>query len=428
MAEEIILNEKQMQAFRHMQEGNNVFITGPGGTGKTTLIKEFVNNTPERNIAVTSTTGASALWIDGRTLHSYLGIGLGTDTIGNLYKKIKGNKALHNRWLNLDCLIIDEISMLSPDLFDKLEELACRIRYEQRSFFVKERELPFGGIQLVLSGDFCQLPVVGEDRFCFEAKKWKDCVHYTVYLDSIIRQENEVFQTILNNIRLGNVTTSATLELNKCVGRKLEVDGITPTKIYTTNNSVDIINNVELDKLGNDIYDYEMNVIKYAPMNARTIDRYKKDCIAPDLVSLCVDAQVMLLINLDLDAGLVNGSRGKVIRFVDNYPEVLFTNGVQMVIGPNLWQYHDDRKLKCLEIKQIPLRLAWAITVHKSQGMTIDLAEVDLSNLFTWNMAYVALSRVRSLDGLTIKKIDYEAIKVHPKAVEFYQGLEHEND
>lgn len=416
----IKLNEKQNYAYNLMAQGTNIFITGPGGVGKTALIKLFTKvYSKSKIIAVTSTTGTSALLINGTTIHSYLGIGFGTNTVESITNKIKSMPWLRKRWTSLECLIIDEISMMNPDLFDKIEQIARILR---------KSKAPFGGIQLILSGDFCQLPVVGNDKFCFEADSWNFCIQKTIYLTQIIRQNDTIFQNVLNNIRIGNITDKIKTILNNRLNANLSNDfGILPTKLYSTNIDVDRINNIELDKLAaKDLtfYEYEMDTHVNAKVTNRAgvIEKFKKSCNAPEILQLCVGAQVMLLKNLDLTNGLANGSRGIVIGFTQDLPVVKFLNGEERIIDMEIWEVIENDK-PVLSAKQIPLKIAYAISIHKSQGCSLDFAEIDLSNIFEYGQAYVALSRVKSLQGLSIIGVDYKNICAHPKALEFYSNI-----
>ena len=415
----LILNTKQQIAFDIMRRGENLFLTGSGGVGKTRLIQHFISiNKNKKNkftsLGITSTTGTSAIIFGGSTLHSFLGIGLGNGDIETLLRNILSKKYIHKRWINLKTLIIDEISMLNPDLFDKLEILAKRI---------KNNDLPFGGIQLILSGDFLQLPVVGSDNFCFEALSWNSCITNIINLTEIIRQSDEVFQRCLNNIRFGNITEETIEILNSRVGVQLCNDiGIKPTRLYPLNKNVDYMNEKEISKINDDFYEYDMTINNIGEIPDYTIEKYVKNCQASETIQLAVGVQVMLLYNLDFEKELVNGSRGVIIRFVNDIPVVKFLNGVETLIDFHDWDIKEQDKI-VLTISQIPLKLAYSFTIHKLQGSSLDYVEVDLSNIFTYAQAYVSLSRVRSLEGLSIIAIDYTKIKAHPKALEFYNNL-----
>lgn len=423
---DIKLNKLQQEAYDNIIKGHNVFITGSAGTGKSVVIQFYrERNMIFKNIGVTSTTGVSAIVIGGTTLHSYLGIGIGTDNVENLIRKINKNKKIKNRWKTIDVLIIDEISMLSPELFDKIEEIARKMRYIKNI-----PDKPFGGIQLILTGDFLQLPVVKNDHFCFESKSWNNCIEKTIYLTEIVRQNDKSFQNILNEIRFGFISTEAKKILNSRIGIKLKNDkGIKPTRIYTTNVSVDMLNEDELNKLENEegLFEYEMNYDFYdynltTCDKNRLIEKYTKSCLAPDKLLLCRGAQVMLLANLDIEHGLANGSRGIVIDFIENIPIVRFMNGQEKIMEYYSWDIKEGEDV-IMRINQIPLKLAWAFTIHKSQSITLDYAEIDLGNMFTYGQAYVGLSRVKNIEGLSIIEINYGKIQAHPKAIEYYNRL-----
>lgn len=423
---EIKLTPQQAEAFDLMANGQSVFLTGPAGVGKSNLIKMFRDEySTHKYIAITSTTGISAILLGGTTLHSYLGIGLGTGSTGALTTKILKKPYLRKKWKQLDTLIIDEVSMLDPELFDKLEAIARAVRYDER---------PFGGIQLILSGDFAQLPVVGSDNFVFESKQWDACIKHVFYLTTIMRQTDVDFQKCLNEARMGKFSPESKQLLTSCLNRKLVNDyGIKPTKLFSTNAEVDFVNKQELDTLADTLegedaefrqYDLEMEVYSSVRPAQRQyiIEKYRKNCIATAELRLCKWAQVMLLHNLDLDKGLCNGSRGVVVDFLEDMPVVKFLNGEQRVIDYHIWEYEEgDRKL--LSITQIPLKLAWAVTIHKSQGATLDYVEVDLENVFEYGQAYTALSRVRNIEGLSITGLDFKKFSIHPKAKHFYLNL-----
>jgi ATP-dependent DNA helicase PIF1 len=417
LSTDIKLSKKQNIAYNLMVEGKSIFLSGAAGSGKTAVLKMFIKVYKSNKImGVTSTTGISALLFGGVTIHSFLGIGLGQGSVESIVGKLYKRPHLRKRWCELEVLIIDEISMLSPVLFDKIENIARRVRHNEK---------PFGGIQLILSGDYLQLPCIGSDDFCFESKSWENCIEKTIYLTEIMRQKDVDFQNCLNDVRVGLLTEKTRKLLLTRVGVTLENDfGIKPTKLFSTNYSVDNVNNKELDLLAEsnpEFFEYNMQIKAYPGVNNKeyAIEKYKKNCNAPETLQLCVGAQVMLLCNLDTEGGLVNGSRGVVKGFVGDIPMVTFINGKEILIDYNIWESEEQDK-KILKIIQIPLKLAYALTIHKSQGCSLDYAEIDLSNTFANGQAYVALSRVKNLGGLSIIDIDFDKIVANERAVEFY--------
>ena len=421
---EFRLNIKQTNAIEHINSGKNIFLTGGTGVGKTAVLKYFIRmNKHIKNIAITSTTGTSAILLNGSTLHSYLGIGLGTGSSGSITTKINKKKYLKERWKNMDVLIIDEVSMLSAELFDKLEEIARSVR---------KNKLPFGGIQLILSGDFTQLKPIDSDKFCFESESWNFIIQEIIYLTEIIRQNNKLFQECLNDIRLANITPKTQNIINKRVGIELENEfGIIPTELYAKNDIVNSINKTSLKNLakeGNIIYEYNLEFEIYKNSENQTSDisklreKYLKSVPAMEKLEICKGCQVMLLYNLDIENKLINGSRGIVIDFVDDIPIVKFLNGIERLIDYTIWEI-EESDTKIASITQIPLKLGYAFSIHKIQGCSLDFAIMDLSEIFDYGMAYVALSRLRNLDGLSIISIDWNKIKIHPKAKIFYENL-----
>ena len=418
---EFKLTREQEKAYSYMVSGKSILISGIPGAGKTETIKYFrTMYQGQRVIATTSTTGRSAILINGTTLHSYLGINTGSGSVGSLSTKILKSSKLRAVWRKLETLIIDEISMLSPELFDKLEEVA-RI--------VRNNKTPFGGIQLILSGDFNQIPPIGTDSFCFEAKSWKKCIDYSIFFRENIRQTEKEFRECLLKIRDGIVDRQVKQFLKSVENKKLENGmGIEPTKMFATNVEVDEINNKELDKLaetGLEFFEYEMEteLYTYVPDREYVISKYRKNCVAPEVLQLCVGAQVMLLWNMDPYIQLVNGSRGVVTSFIDDIPVVKFLNGEERLIDYYSWEV-EERDQKLMKIVQIPLKVAYGISIHKCQGTTLDYAIVDMSSIFAPGQAYVALSRVRKVSGLSISGLNFSCIKSHPKAVEYYRKLE----
>ena len=414
----IKLNNEQESAYKYICDGFNVFITGGGGVGKSALLNYYIklNKKKKFELAVTSTTGTSATLINGTTLHSYLGLGLGKKSIDATCEKIISNKYLKRKWDKLSILIIDEISMLSADFFDKLENV---------SRIVRKSNAPFGGIQLILSGDFCQLSPIDSKNFCFEAKSWSNCINKIIYLTKIIRQENILFQNCLSSIRLGTITDNTENLISSRINIKLENDyGIEPTKLFSTNNLVDSINTNYLNKLcqKNKKFSYKLDTT----FDEKLKNIYKKCISVSEIVELCIGCQVMLTYNLDIENKLINGSRGVVTNFTFKdgifIPKVKFLNGIEIDVNFNVWEIEKDDEI-IGTFTQIPLKLAYALSIHKSQGCSLDYAIVDLSNLFDYGMGYVALSRIRNLEGLSIIAINWNKIKCNPKAFNFYNNL-----
>tara|TARA_B100000161_G_scaffold265296_1_gene240888 strand:+ start:1273 stop:2529 length:1257 start_codon:yes stop_codon:yes gene_type:complete len=415
---QIELNEEQKIAYNFMCSGLNIFITGGGGVGKSALLNYYIkrNKKNKYNIGITSTTGTSSILINGTTIHSYLGIGTGKKDVDSICDKINNNRYIKKRWLKLKTLIIDEISMLSANFFDKLEEIARKVRNNDK---------PFGGIQLILSGDFCQLSPVDSSNFCFEAKCWCFCVDKIVYLTKIIRQDNIIFQDCLSKIRLGEVNDNIKSLLDSRLNVELTNSfGIEPTKLFSKNFLVDSTNLSQLKKLcqKNKIYNYKMTT----DFDPKIKGKYIKLIPALEILQLCKGCQVMLTYNLDLNNHLVNGSRGVVTDFSNKngnlIPRVKFLNGIEIDIDFNTWKIEEEGKIIGV-INQIPLKLGYAFSIHKAQGCSLDYAILDLSDLFDYGMAYVALSRVRNLEGLSILSINWNKIKANPKAIEFYNNL-----
>jgi len=425
---EIVLNEQQQLVYDTICKGKSVFISGEAGTGKTEIIKKFRRDfLGKKNIAFTSTTGTSALLMNGTTIHSCMGIGLGKGTVEQLETFIsrpylKGRA----KWHDLDVLVIDEISMLDPALFDKLDQLGRSIRGSRHKYMRLE---PWGGIQLILSGDFLQLPVVGSDRFTFEADSWNISVPETFILTQNVRQSGDnIWMNILSEIRMGIVTTETSNILSDRVKVDISGNGIIPTKLYAKNIDVDRINEQELDALvtiNPDLVfvEYSMIVTKLITkkVSESVIEGYKTKCIALPVIELCVGAQVMLLTN-KLEMNLSNGSRGVIERFSpQSCPIVRFTNGSILEIEEHDFQVSDMNGKPEFILRQIPLKIAYAISIHKSQGITLDCAEVDIKSCFCEGQAYVALSRVKSLSGLSItKKFNSSCIQTNEKCLSFY--------
>lgn len=408
------MNKYQELAYFDIISGKNVFITGGGGVGKSYIIRLFYENNFSDKIYITSTTGISAFNIGGQTIHSLLGIGLGNDTVGNLIRRIKRYRK-DQIWINIKTLVVDEISMLDPVLFDKLEEIARIIRRNDK---------PFGGIQLVLSGDFCQLPCIQSDKFCFEATSWDKCIDKTHYLKEIVRQSDSEFVEVLNKIRVGVIDDNTKKLLNTRIKQPPTEDEktqIKPTILYPYNAQVDSINQQQLNKLMTANKESNTYYLKKFFANENMKETIVSSSNFVEILTLTVGVQVILTVNLDVPGGFVNGSRGVVVGFDSTLPIVKFISGTRTI---DYQTYTNENKGKILySLKQIPLKLAYAISIHKSQGMTIDLVVADLSRVFEHGQGYVCLSRVRSLEGLYLSGINYKKLTCHPKALEYYNKL-----
>ena len=425
-----MLTEKQQNAFNYMKSGKNVFLTGPGGSGKSFLIKYFIDwyksekETENSKIFITSTTGLSSILIDGITINRFSGIGIGDKDVETLYKKIIKMKNLKKRWCNTSVLIIDEISMMDADIFDKLEILAKKIR---------KNEDPFGGIQIILSGDFLQLPPVKSDNFCFESFTWDMAIDKVFYFDKIIRQNDINLQNVLNNIRVGIINEDVKNMLDSRLNKDLtNEDGIIPTLLFSKKNMVlqynenelkNLINNGNENYTYNSYYEFSKNISEES--KEFYIEMINSQYQIEDKLTFSRSSQVMLTVNLpELD--LANGSRGIIIDFSKDgekkYPIVLFLNGKILEVKPHEYTIDEDGDI--IRKFQIPLILSWAITIHKAQGMTLEFVKTDIGNsIFEYGQVYVVLSRVKNIEGLSLINIDYSKIKAHPKILKYYEKL-----
>lgn len=431
------LNYEQNRVLVNFKMNKNILVTGPAGTGKSFLINQLKKSAKiiNKKIAVTAMTGCAAWNIKGKTLHSWSGIGIGDKPVENLIKTIKKKSRLREKWINTDVLIIDEISMLTKDLFEKLNEIAKIIRLNQR---------PFGGLQIILLGDFYQLPPIDINNkvsFCFESPIWDLCIHEKIILKDIIRQIDPKLQKCLNEIREGKCSDETETIFLNCLDKKIpsSKEDIIPTKIFSMKTKIKEINDRELNSLNNEIIEFnletktELKKKDYIISDNTHIDYYSnnidKNANYEKNLQLAIGAQVMLLVNLDTDNGLINGSRGIVIDFrkidekdIKKYPVVKFLDGQEQIINPYTWEF-DENDFKMTK-KQIPLQLAWAITIHKIQGSTLNFAIIDAgSSIFEYGQSYVALSRVTSLEGLYLLSFSKKKIKAHPKVIEFYKKL-----
>jgi len=397
----------QSLALEIMLSGESVLLTGPAGAGKTYLLNQFIRfaKAEGKRVSVTATTGLAATHLGGTTIHAWAGIGVMDELPHNFTDHIsKGRRDIIEK---TDVLVIDEISMLHDYRFDMVD-IVCRL--------VRQKpDEPFGGIQVVMSGDFFQLPPINRHDsraggFVVYSNAWQQLDPVICYLQEQHRQNDQTLLDILNAMRAGDVRRH---HAEKLLARtKAELPEGDLTQLHTVNIDVDKINQVKLDSLPGDEYEYEQSTTG----SSNYVDNLQRSVLAPPKLKIKEGAFVMAVKNSP-DKKYVNGSLGKVIGFdiVTNYPIVEFRNGRTVTMMPDTWEMRDGDK-KRASITQIPLRLAWAITVHKSQGMTLDAACIDLRKAFVEGMGYVALSRVRSLESLYLVGINKMALKVSEDA------------
>lgn len=438
------LSKEQHMSFNKYINGDNIFITGPGGTGKSALIKSIYTRaiSNKKKIQVCALTGCAAVLLNcnAKTIHSWAGIGLANGTIEEILKKIKINHFLKASWLNIDILVIDEVSMMSLKLFNLLNAIGKQIRKNTK---------PFGGIQVIFTGDFYQLPPVGNKddtettRFCFESEDWDVVFHKNdqIELKKIFRQTDELYVGILNQVREGKIKKKSDEILQQYVNRTSDPSLlIRPTKLFPTKSKVDAINSTKINLLNGEEREFDMKYHtdleflkteievrkKFSEKDmASELDYLSGNLICDKIIRLKTGCQVMCVVNKQLDRGVevCNGSQGIVLGFcpITKCPIVKYNNGVKMTMVHHFWP---SEKIPGVGVSQVPLILAWALTIHKSQGTTMDFAEIDIgSGIFECGQTYVALSRVKSLNGLYLTSYDVSRIKINKKVQVFYEQL-----
>lgn len=400
---------KQKTALDILKLGHNVFLTGPAGSGKTFLLKQYIDYLKKNNIgvAITASTGIAATHMNGQTIHSWSGMGISETFNEEDYTKLKKRHYHKQKFKNAKVLIIDEVSMLHAHQLDIVNAICKKF---------KEPFSSFGGLQVILCGDFFQLPPVAkygqETRFVIESEAWEEMDPKICYLEEQHRQEDQQMLKILNDIR-SRSCNQKTLDLIISRQSKNIKNDITPTRLFTHNANVDAINDLELQKNKEKPNMFLMT----ASGNEHLVASIKKGCLAPEMLVLKKGAVVMFVKN-NFERGYVNGTLGKIVDFdLKGMPIVKTTAGRTIVATPEKWSIEDGDDALA-SVSQVPLRLAWAITVHKSQGMTLDAVEMDLSKSFEYGMGYVALSRVRTLDGIKLLGINDMALEVNPKVYE----------
>ncbi|KAK9905728.1 hypothetical protein WJX75_005308 [Coccomyxa subellipsoidea] len=411
------LSPEQQRVTDLALSGKSIFFTGCAGTGKSLVIKHILRALPAATTFLTASTGLAASALGGTTLNAFAGIGRAEGGLQGMLKMASRPDAA-KRWRTATTLIIDEISMVDGGMLDDLEQVARSVRRCKQ---------PFGGLQLVLTGDFHQLPPVAKGRqamaerkFAFEADCWESCISACMLLTKVYRQADREFVDILSAVRRGRCSRAILDKLQDRCGRPLGmVDSILPTKLYTHTDDVDAINSRHLAELSGE-------AVRFVAQDTGNPDTLKSACHAKAVVELKVGAQVMLTRNVSAKRGLVNGARGVLERFVGNtirLPVVRFASGPEVTVGKERWTVKSGNRVLATRT-QIPLACAWALSVHKSQGMTLDKVEVNLARAFEGGMAYVALSRARSLEGLHVSgKIHPQALQADPKVTAFYAAM-----
>jgi len=398
----------QKEALSILKLGVNVFLTGEPGAGKTHTINEYIQWLRERGVepAVTASTGIAATHVNGMTIHSWSGIGIKKRVTDWDIEMIQSREKTAQRIVQAKVLIIDEISMLDAETLNSVDRVLRALRQP-----VLAEAKPFGGLQVIFVGDFFQLPPVSRGeaaRFAFDSQAWRDANPVVCYLSEQHRQDDSVFLDLLNAVRRNEVED---VHYETLQSRMKKAPAKRATRLHTHNAEADAINVESLAEVKG-----TSRVFHMTSKGSRTlVEALKQNCLSPETLTLKIGATVMFTRN-NFEAGYVNGTLGEVVDFAPSgYPVVKTKNG-RIEATPGEWSVADGSKILA-QIKQVPLRLAWAITVHKSQGMSLDTAIIDLSKAFEFGQGYVALSRVRSLEGLFLEGFNDRALMLHPDIV-----------
>ncbi|MCF9034370.1 AAA family ATPase [Acinetobacter nectaris] len=404
---------KQETALKLLKAGENVFLTGSAGAGKTYTLNQYIQYLKARKVtvAITASTGIAATHMNGMTIHTWAGIGIKDHLSDDDLKRMKERKYLKEHLESAQVLVIDEISMLHAKQLNLVNQV---LKY------FKETDDAFGGVQVIVAGDFFQLPPVGRngeknrDKFCFMSDAWVEAKFRICYLTEQHRQEDAILDQILNAIRAQNLTEQ---HYQALMSTKKQDIGETFTRLYTHNMDVDSLNTEHLSDLDGKSHEFTATL----DGNAKLIETLKSSVRAPEALSLKKHAKVMFVKN-NFDMGYINGSLGEVIGFEDDdefglLPKVTLTDGTTLIVPPETWSVENDEGKVIASFQQVPLRLAWAITIHKSQGMTLDAAEINLKHTFEKGQGYVALSRLKSLDGLRLLGFNDEALALDTLAI-----------
>lgn len=399
----------QAQALTILKTGGNVFLTGEPGSGKTHVTRTFISYLKEHGIeaAITASTGIAATHIHGMTIHAWSGIGIRNSLNAYDLDALSTKEYLVRRINNTKILIIDEISMLSANTLSMVD-IVCRT--------LRGNPEPFGGLQVVLVGDFFQLPPIAgfgaPTQFAYQSPSWKNLKLITCYLTEQHRQDDAGLLSLLSAIRSNNLEDFHHEELQSRIEKQKKVTDAT-TQLFTKNVAVDSLNDEKLASLIGKEEVFQMNT----KGSSSLVEGLKKGCLSPETLRLKKDAVVMCTKN-NPQAGFANGTLGIVVDFErgTRYPIIKTREGNRITIQNMDWVVEEDGKIKA-QLSQIPLRLAWAITVHKSQGMSLDAASMDLTDVFEYGQGYVALSRVRTFAGITLRGYNQRALEVHPEVL-----------
>lgn len=411
-----------------LESGKNTFITGSAGAGKTYLVNKFAQDT-DKNVLITATTGIAALNVGGDTIHRTLKLGIASRSfeaakiLGAWDAAFRRSPDLLKMWKAIDTIVIDEVSMLRRDQFELIDEILAH---------VKGNSAPFGGVQIVLVGDFLQLPPVVTrqdlsqykdlaEPYCFQSDLWEMAGFESFNLTTVYRQQDSKFFDMLQKIRVGNITDDVDKVLKSKVGAKINLN-VEPVKLFSHKNKVEKENIDCLKRLHSDVF---LSEAEYTGQKYH-LDALKKDCPADHELYFADGAQVMMITN-DIDGKWVNGSIGIVDKATTDAVYVNLASGNRVAVYPHTWErkthsFSKDRisTKTVASLRQYPFKLAYASTIHKSQGLTLDTVELDLSRCFTHGQAYVALSRVRSLEGLSLRGWDKKSVIVDPAVLSFY--------
>lgn len=401
----------QTTALKALKQGYNIFLTGAAGSGKTFVLNKYIEHLKKRDIsvAVTASTGIAATHMNGMTIHAWSGMWVLNSLSESELKKIGRNARVRKRIKLAKVLVIDEVSMLHAYQLDMIDAICRRFL---------DRHKPFGGLQVVLCGDFFQLPPIQEKfdepaQFVFASNAWKEAKFKVCYLEEQHRQKNDCLTDVLNSIRRGKAGEQEVKALSSRL-QAILVEEIKPTRLFSHNVEANQVNNLELNNLEGDVLVYEMRFRG----NDHLVTVLKNSCLAPETLSLKIGAQVMFVKN-NFEVGYVNGTTGVIESFdpETKMPIVRTLAGKIFTASPETWSIAEEETVLA-SVRQVPLRLAWAITIHKSQGMSLDLAEIDLAKAFEFGMGYVALSRVRTMDGLRLLGLNKRALEVNPQILE----------